>query len=254
VSLSQDPAFSTLKKYFVCGYTDITNQAYAGVSGFHERQGNAVNTTNGAGPHNIQMFILSPDGTVLHCLPGYWDPRDLSRELAFAYQVNKVWTDQSLRQSEKNQLFSQMQLEHIGQHPPQMVARSRMQGFDQKYEAEHKPNSDTIVNHKAVSAYAASGWQGHMPAQSFKTTDVIMHERMAKRPFLAFTRFDTADFSDYGKPMYDKNEDEFDARSGKKMADAMYREKRTIGDSSHYDMKNKTGYQSTEPALWGASK
>jgi len=230
VSLSQEPANSYLKKYFVCGFTDITNESYAGVSGSHERQGQATNTTNGAGPHNLQLFMLASDGTVLHCLPGYWNPSDLVREMTFAYQLNKVYADTSLRKSEKEQLFKQMQLSHIDQHPPQMTRRSHMQGFDQQYEANYKLNtSDTIIDPKLAQRGIAEN--GHPPGEAFKTCDVIMHERMSKRPFLAFRRFDTAAFTDYGKPHYDKNEDQIDAYTGRQIGDR--HDMPTIGDHSH---------------------
>ena len=39
-----------------------------------------------------------------------------------------------------------------------------------------------------------------------KTTDVIMHERMAQRPFVPYDKFDVAQYADYGKPFYDKHE------------------------------------------------
>jgi hypothetical protein len=229
VSLSQDPAFSYLKNYFVCGFTDITNQSYAGVSGRHERQGQATNTTNGAGPHNLQLFMLASDGTVLHCLPGFWDSRDLSREMQFAYQLNKVYTDPTLRKSEKDQLFKQMQLKHIEQHPPQMVRRSHMQGFDQQYEAHYKLNTSDAILDPALAKQGMAA-NGHPPGEAFKTCDVLMHERMSKRPFVAFSRFDVANFTDYGKPHYDKNEDQIDAYSGREIRDR--RDTPTIGDQT----------------------
>lgn len=217
------------------------------MSGRHERQGNAVNTTNGAGPHNIQMFVLSQDGTVLHCLPGYWNSADLARELNFAYQLNKVYIDRTLRQNEKDQLFAQMQLKHIDAHPLEMVRRSHMQGFDQKYEAEHRlGTSDTIADRHLAQAYLDGG---HAP-QAFKTCDVIMHERMAKRPFMSFDHFDVSAFSDYGKPMYDKNEDEYDARSGRHLYPVEHGQKQTLGDPEHYKQGN--GAAGTQSNLWGA--
>ena len=41
----------------------------------------------------------------------------------------------------------------------------------------------------------------------FKTTDQIVHERMAARPFVKYADFDVAAFSDYGRPKYDKKQD-----------------------------------------------
>lgn len=213
VSLSEEPAFSVLKNELVCGYRDISKESYAGFSGKHEVGGNAIKTTNGAGPHNLQTFLLAADGTVLHCLPGYWNPKDLVREVEFAARLHDVWTNPSMPVSQKKQLFRNMQLAHVNEHPHQMVRRSRMQGFDMKYEAKHRlRTSDTIKNVQLASYGRQKGQK--IPRGAFKTTDVIMHERMAQRPFVAFNQFDVARFVDYGRPKYDKNED-FRGANGK---------------------------------------
>lgn len=211
MSLSQEPATSTLQQHFVCGIKDITNEPYAGRSGIHNTYGNAVQTSNGAGPHNIQLFVLAADGTVLHCLPGYWSPHDLVHELEFAGRMNQLWQDTTISQSEKARMFSQLHLAHNREHSAGMVRRSHMQGFDQEYEAKNRLHqSDTIKDAKAITAAYEDGAM-HAPARAFKTTDEIMHERMAKRAFVPYERFDVAAFCDYGRPFYDKNEDERDA-------------------------------------------
>jgi len=192
VSLSQEPTLSALNKYFVCGVRDITSESYAGASGRHDNFGNAVVTTNGAGPHNIQIFMLAADGTVLNCLPGYWSPQDLYREISLAYQLNQIWQNPSLSIGDKQMYFRTMQLAHIQQHAAAMSRRSHMQGFDLRYEKEHRPNSDFF-----------SGY----PNDRAKTVDVVMHQRMAARPFVGYEHFDVANYCDYGKPMYDKEED-----------------------------------------------
>jgi len=205
VSLSSEPVISYLKDNFVCGYKDITNEPYCGVSGRHEVWGNAVNTTNGAGPHNIQIFVLNPDGTVVHCLPGYWNSEDLITELAFAQKLNHVYSN-TASDTTKKQQYVQMQLSHIKEHSPAMVARSHMQGFDQMFEARKKLNTtDTISDMAAVKNALATN--ARIPDNAFKTTDVIMHERDAKQPFVPYSQFDVVSFSDYGKTKYDKNED-----------------------------------------------
>lgn len=173
--------------------------------------------------------------------------------MKFAYQLNKVYTDSSLNRSQKNQLFQQMQLAHINQHPVQMTRRSHMQGFDQQYEAMYKLNSsDTILDTKLVKQ--GMDENGHPPGQAFKTTDVIMHERMAKRPFMAFQRFDVASFSDYGKPRYDKNEDGIDAYSGRMIGE--HHDGPTIGDRETAERiteehKAHAEHSSNEGAQWG---
>ncbi|HEY9788565.1 MAG TPA: hypothetical protein V6D17_24460, partial [Candidatus Obscuribacterales bacterium] len=210
MSLSSEPAFSVLRENFICGVKDITGEKYAGVSGQHLPTGNAALTTNGAGPHNLQTFVLASDGTVLTCLPGFWYAQDLVRELDLAVKLNDVWTNQSLSRSQKNAMFRQMHLAHLNEHPPGMARRSRMQGFDQKYEARHRLHtSDTIINPSLARGVLEKGAMAQPGA--FKTTDRIMHERMAQRPFVPYQNFDVVAFSDYGRPFYNKNEDQRDA-------------------------------------------
>jgi hypothetical protein len=203
VSLSQDPVFDMLKNDFVCGYRDIENERWAGASGKHEPDGQAVDTTNGAGPHNIQIFVLNPDGIVLTCLPGYWHSVDLASELKLAQKLNQVWLDPSLTRQKKDQLFTEMQLAHIQEHSQAEHNRSRLQGFDIQYEAKHRLyNTDVFYNPQMIDPVAK-----RFPPDAVKTADVIMHERMAQRPFERYDQFDVVAFADYGKPMYDKHED-----------------------------------------------
>jgi hypothetical protein len=205
VSLSQEPVFSVLKQYFVCGVRDISGLPFSGFSEAHRPDGVAVNTSNGAGPHNIQLFILSADGTVLTCLPGFWGPQDLVGELQLAEDLNRVWLDPNLSRTQKDNLFRNLQLRHISQHSPQMVSRSQMQGFDKKYEVQHRLRySDAIADRNLAAEDLQPG--GHAPDSAFKTTDVIMHERMANQPFVPYDQFNIASFIEYGRPNYDKNE------------------------------------------------
>ena len=212
MSLSKEPAFSNLRNRFVCGYRDISNEPYAGNSGVHATDGNAIETTNGAGPHNIQMFVMAPDGTVLHCMPGYWNPNDLAGELTLAEHLGSVWQDRSMSLEQKKTQFARMQMEHFKQHPHDLVARSHMQGFDRKHELERKGYKDTV---RMAANPNAVDWQDGGD-DLVKTTDEIMHERMAQRPFVAYSRFDTGKFADYGTHFYDKHEDTLD-ENGRKL-------------------------------------
>ncbi|MDA0839504.1 MAG: hypothetical protein O3B01_26790 [Planctomycetota bacterium] len=213
MSLSVDPVFSLLKSDFICGVRNIADQPYCGTSGKHAVGNPAVKTTNGAGPHNIQLFVLASDGTVLHCLPGYWAPQDLAHELKFAEKLNKLWLDSSLAREEKDDLFKSTQLAHIREHSSSMANRSRMQGFDMKFELKKRPDTtDTVLRedsiqpvHRTHSQKPARAEAGSKPV--FKTTDQVVHERMAERPFVSYQEFDVADFSDYGRPKYDKKPD-----------------------------------------------
>lgn len=222
------------------------------MSGRHGNFGNAIHTTNGAGPHNLQLFVMACDGTVLTCLPGYWSPSDLAEELSFASTLNDVWTNPSLSADEKKSAFRKMHLAHVQQHSPAMVRRSRMQGFDQAYEAEHRPyTSDCIRDPRLVQASMSSGMKP--PPQAFKTTDQIMHERMASRPFLPYERFDVAAYSDYGKPLYDKHEDARDARGGvdRELAKTLPR----MGNPNAHGRGRMARYgqqeEARDPKLWG---
>jgi hypothetical protein len=197
VSLSQEPVFTELKNDFICGTKDITGAPWSGVSGIHPITGGAVNTTNGAGPHNLQLFVLAQDGTVLACLPGYWNSEDLAHELDLAKDLNKVWTNKSLSLAQKRTKFTEMQLAHVQVHPLMMVRRSQMQGFDKKFEQKRLAESDTV--------FAMTGGKDGGPV--FKTTDQIFHERLAKQPFVPYSQFDVVAFSDYGRPKYNKNEE-----------------------------------------------
>jgi hypothetical protein len=187
VSLSEDPTLSLLQSKFVCGWKDISGEKYCGVSGHYSPDMGAAWTTNGAGPHNVQLFMLAADGTVLHCLPGFWETHDLAHEIKFAGELHRVWLDPSLTREQKDTKFKEMNLKHADDHPREMVARSQMQGFDKKFEEKRKGSSD---------CFSKDG--------SAKTTDRIMHERMAARPFVAFENFDIAKYVDYGRQKYDK--------------------------------------------------
>ncbi len=210
MSLSQDPAFTALKDYFVCGTQDITNEPYCGISGRHEVNGQAINTTNGAGPHNIQMFMLSADGTVLSCCQGFWNAKDLVSEMGLANDLNQVWLNPNLTRAQKNQMFVQMHLAHAAQHSPQTRMRSHLQGFDAKYEAKNRlRTSDAILNPSLAAQANIKG--AKVPYEAFQTTDQLMHQRMAQRPFERYTQFDVAQYVDYGRQKYDKHEDQRDA-------------------------------------------
>ena len=198
MSLSQDPTFSELKSDFACGTRDITGVPWSGFSGIHPIEGGAVYTTNGAGPHNIQMFILAQDGTVLTCLPGYWNSQDLALEIDLAKKLDAVWTDKSLTRSQKDAKFRELHLGHIDDHPFAMTHRSQMQGFDKKFEQKERlASSDTILS--------STGGKNGMPL--FKTTDVLFHERIALQPFRKYEEFDVVAFTDYGRAKYDKKEE-----------------------------------------------
>lgn len=204
-----------LKEHFVCGYKNIKSEAYVGNSGVHGTDSPAAVTSNGAGPHNMQLFMLAADGTVLHCLPGYWEADDLIAELKLAEKLNMVWQDSSITPEQKKAMFKKMQLEHLANHSAETKERSHLQGFDALYIAHNQNNLSDCVKDSTLLASVPGAAQTkgnkkeeglHIPAEAFKTTDEIMHERMAKRAFMSYENFDTAAFTNYGTNFYDKEE------------------------------------------------
>lgn len=187
---------------------EYQGEAYAGKSGKHNPDSPAVLTTNGAGPHNVQLFFLSADGVVLHCLPGYWAPADLLHEMRFALSLNKVWQNNILSPERKQELFRQANLADMRSHSADMRQRSRLQKFDEK-EEKQKAESDFTFKpgdyHPTV--VLTPGTRRKAPkVNDMKTVDQVVHERMAERPFLRYEEFDVERYSDYGKMKYDKHE------------------------------------------------
>jgi len=244
VSLSTEPTFSLLKDNFVCGYRDIQNMKYAGASGKHMPDENAVDTTNGAGPHNIQMFVLDPDGTVLTCLPGYWHAEDLAPELVLAQNLDKVWHDPNLTLPQKKAQFTQMQLAHIAEHSKGENHRSHMQGFDEQYEAKNNPNSDFFYNPRAIDPKT-----GQTPKTNIKSIDIVYHERMADRPFVPYDKFDVAQFASYGKLKYDKQEMFRDPTTGQVIAGANKNDEPMIGNDPKAHPIKTAGFQVAKQTL-----
>lgn len=205
MSLSKESTIAELKRNFIVGYRNIKDEKYAGNSGVHPLDGAAVGTTNGAGPHNVQMFILSADGTVLHCLPGYWQSDDLNCELELAKRLNAVWLDKAMKLSDKKQLFVRLHKEHAQAHGDELRARSQLQGFDAMHIYEHRHElADCISDKEAIKA-VQDPHKG-VPIEAFKTTDQIMHSRLAEQPFVAYKSFNVEKFADYGCQYYDREE------------------------------------------------
>jgi hypothetical protein len=210
VSLSQDSVFNILKSQFVCGYCNITGESYAGKSGKHETDGQAIVTTNGAGPHNVQLFFLSEEGVVLHALLGYWDPRDLLWELRFAQRMHHLWHSSAKSEADKRKEFQKANLLALRQLPLDLVARSHLQSFDAKRELKQTA-SDFHFRPGDYRPPVRAGKHNDL-----KSTVQVIHERMAQWPFVPYEEFDVAEFADYGKQRYDKKEDLRDVWTGKK--------------------------------------
>jgi hypothetical protein len=209
VSLSKDPVFSLLKSRFVCGWRDISKESYAGVSSAHELDNPGVVTSNGAGGHNIQLFFLAPDGTVLQCMPGYWAAQDLALIIEELVEpLAALWAKKlSVSRRTKNERYANLQRGFLTKHNARMAKRSRMQGFDVKFELTQRLETTDCVHRDASGAPILGDGRRAKTKYKMKNTLEIALGRMAVRPFVSYERFDVAAFSDYGRKRYDKKGD-----------------------------------------------
>ena len=183
-----------LQRQFVLGWKNIIKETYVGDSfGYSPRQ-TALGTTNGAGPHNVQIFVLSSDLVVLHALPGFWHPEDLARELRFALVVARLWADLDRSRDQKERMYRRLHSAEVARQTDLTLARSRWQPFDVTEERERlgrEPRDTFLV--------AEDGRTEPKPI------NLLVHERMSMRPFLSFEDFDIESFVDYGRKFYDNN-------------------------------------------------
>jgi hypothetical protein len=226
-----------LESDFVLGWKNIEKEDYVGSSFGYSRKDTSVGTTNGAGPHNIQIFVLSPDLVVLHALPGFWHPEDLARELRLAQVLARLWQDDQKTRAQKNAMFARLQRGALRGHPPVTFARSEWQPFDVTSEvmrAATAPRDTVLLAQDGTVAYSADG------RPKMKPINVLVHERMAERPFVPFDEFDVATFIDYGREFYDNN-GQVDGR-GKKFTNAeRLRAKRQKAERREAERARKRG-------------
>lgn len=196
VSLSKNPVYSILKDDFVVGYKNIDDKKFAAIPQEHGPDENVSDTTNGAGAQSLQLFVLAPDGTVLTCLPGYWSGPDLACELALAKDLYRVWKKSDLTIDEKRAQFASLQLAHISTHSQAMKNRSHLSEADLQFEGRNLENSDFFYQQRAVNPST-----GKTPLRNVKTVDIVMHERLSRRPFEPYQDFDVAAYADFGRPL-----------------------------------------------------
>ncbi len=192
-----------LQSDFVLGWKDIIREDYVGRSfGYSSRQ-TSVGTTNGAGPHNVQIFILSPDLVVLHALPGFWHPEDLARELRFAKVLHCLWRSKNHTWVQKRKIYRRLQLAEARHHPKETYARSTWQPFDENRERARLRQGPRDTFQCSDQGYLLADVRGNL---MMKPINALVHERMAKQGFVWFDDFDIAAFIDYGNLFYDNNQ------------------------------------------------
>lgn len=181
-----------MKKHFISGLRNIAGKTnYAGTSNTHLPSYEAVTVTNCSGHHNVQMFFMTKDARVVNCLPGFWNPEAFLSEAKLAVSLNKLYHNTKLPISQRNELFLNTHLEKAFFSDAKLQRQSKLQGFDVK-NIEKRQESDF----KRVDAFIDTG---------LKSSDQVLHERMAERPFIPFELFDTAQYIDMGRKKYKYN-------------------------------------------------
>ncbi len=203
MSLPTEQVFLQLKEDWIVGWHNIEHESHIGQSfGYTDKQ-TSIGTTNGAGPHNIQIFMLSPDLVVLHALPGFWHPEDLARELRFGQKMLALWHDDKLSRAEKKRQFCSMQMAELKSHPRVTFERSGWQDFDLR--VEHAKYQRGMKRDTFLCNADGSVKTNGLGKPVMKPTNQLVHERMARRPFVKYSKFDVNRFADYGTPFYDNN-------------------------------------------------
>ena len=189
MTLSDDSVLKTLNKSFVCGRRNIRGQTrYAGNSNTHMPDYSAKTVNNLSGHHNVQMFFMTANGRVIHCLPGYWSTKHFLHEAKLATDLGKLYFNKKMSAASRNEAYLDLHLKHALKHDAELRRHSDLPGFD-KMKMAKKEGSDF----KREKGFITAG---------LKTADQVMHERMAARPFVRFEKFDTAKYIDMGLRRY----------------------------------------------------
>ena len=202
MTLPDADVYDLLANDFVVGWANIERENYVGMSHGYSASQTAVGTSNGAGGRNVQLLVLSPDGVVLHALPGFWHPEDLVRELRFALQIHRLWADPDRSREQKEAMFRCLHRAELARQDEAIIARSDWQPFDRWAELERCKASirDTVVT--TEHGYPLKDRN----MLRLKPLNVVARERMMAQPFRTLATFDFESFVDYGRTLYDNNE------------------------------------------------
>lgn len=213
MSLPDPAVFPLLRDQFVLGWKNIKREEFVGDSNGYSANQSCVGTTNGAGSRNLQLFLLSPDKVVLHAITGFWHPEDLAHELNLGLVAWRLYQDKSRNMEQKCRMYKMLVMTDLRFQSPEMYARSDWQGFDIHREASkvaQTPDRDTFQRDEKGQLKKTSGG-----AAILKPLNVLIHQRMAARPFVDFEDFDVDSFVDNGTRFYDNNRHV--SRRGKKL-------------------------------------
>ncbi len=202
MSLPNEEVLQILASDFVVGWSNIEKAEHVGLSHGYAPAQTAVGTTNGAGGRNVQILILSPDGVVLHALPGFWHPEDLAHELRFAKLAYRLWLDPDRSREDKEMMLRRMHERELLRQDPATVARSDWQGFDRWEEIRRCQEWPRDTVQTTAAGYPLKNERG---LYELKPLNVLARERMMAQPFRSIADFDLEAFVDYGRAYYDNN-------------------------------------------------
>lgn len=188
MTLSDRKVLQLLHDRFVLGWINIEDRPWAGKSTRHDTAAPAKTVNTCSGHKNVQLFFLTTDGRVVHCLPGFWAAEDFLAQAKLAQQLNAVYCDPKLSRADKNEKFMLAHLEQFKQHEHALRYGSQLQGFDVHIEKKRQ-GTDFVREEGPLKG-------------GMKTTDQVIHERLAGMPFVSFERFDVGRFTNFGQKHY----------------------------------------------------
>jgi len=209
VTLPNDDVIHYLDSRFILAHRNIEKDQHVGLSQGYKVNQSAVGTTNGAGPRNVQFLILASDETVLHALPGFWHADDLIPELQLAFEINRLYLDQSKNDAQKGRMFEMLHKTHMRRHGAAAERRGHWQGFDRWAELKR-----VKFEERDTFKTAANG------ELELKSVPEVIHDRMLQRRFKKLADFDLEKFVDYGRSYYDNNRWEDKGKNFSKAAKA----------------------------------
>lgn len=198
MTLPNDDVINFIDSRFVLAHRNIHKDEHVGMSNGYKPTQSAVGTTNGAGPRNVQFLILAADETVLHALPGFWHATDLIPELQLAFEINRLYLDETKSDHDKERMFLMLHRTHMRRHGKEAARRGQWQGFDRWAEVQRVKKT----GYRDTFKKDANG------ELVLKSVPEVIHDRMQSRRFKKLADFDLETFVDYGRAFYDNNRGE----------------------------------------------
>lgn len=199
MSLPDDDVLGLLRDRFVLASRNIERDQHVGISHGYRCNQTAVGTTNGAGGRNLQILVLAADTTLVHALPGFWHPQELSAELRLALDLHRLHHDEGRSPSMKRAMFCAL---HQAAARAPSTPRDGWQSFDAAEELERASRQPRDTVRRDAGGQPVVGSAGQLQLKRIRE---IVHDRLCAQPFPRLAEFDVEAFVDYGRAYYDNN-------------------------------------------------